>query len=91
MNDVIPARPRQPGDEPPPKTRIGKDVIFRRATDEEAEQMRAALDAQSVRLREIYDGAAWIETTDELFGVLQAALVQLFGEERAAQLLGPTE
>lgn len=73
------------------RTRVAKDAIWRRATDDEAVQMRAALDAQPVRLREIYDGAAWIETTDELFGVLQAALVQLFGEERAAQLLEATD
>lgn len=73
------------------KTRISKDMIWRRATDEEAEQMQAALDAQSVRLRNIYAGAAWIETTDELYGVLQAALVGLFGEQRAAELLEPTE
>lgn len=69
---------------------ISKDAIWRRATDAEAEQMEAALQAQPVRLRRIYEGATFISTEDELFGVLEAALVQLFGAERAAQLLEPT-
>lgn len=75
----------------PVLTRIPKDMIWRRATDAEAEQMQAALDAQPVRLRNIYAGATWIETTDELFGTLQAALVGLFGKARAAELLAPTD
>ncbi len=89
--NFIPARPRQPGDEPPPLTRIAKNAIFERATDDEAVQMRAALDAQSVRLQEIYAGAAWIDTRDELYSTLEAALTQMFGAERAAQLLEPTD
>ena len=71
-------------------TMISKDAIWRRATDEEAELMEGALQSQSVRLRRIYEGATFISTTDELYGVLEAALVQLFGAERAAELLGPT-
>lgn len=92
--NFIPARPRQPGDvppPPPPKTRIAKDMIWRRATDDEAAQMQAALASQPLRLQQIYDGASWIETTDELFGVMNAALTQLFGADRAAQLLEPTD
>ncbi len=69
---------------------ISKDAIWRRATDEEAEQMEAALQAQPVRLRRIYEGATFISTSDELYAVLEGALVQLFGVERAAELLEPT-
>lgn len=87
-NEVIPARPRQPGDEPtPPAPMIAKDDIWRRATDDEAVQMRAALDSQPVRLQEIYNGATFISPDDELFAVLQGALITLFGEARAAELL----
>jgi hypothetical protein len=66
---------------------ISKDAIWRRATDAEAEQMEAALQSQPVRVRRIYEGATFISTGDELYGVLEAALVQLFGSERAAELL----
>ena len=72
-----------------PRTVIPKDAIWRRATDAEAEQMEAALQAQPVRLRRIYEGATFISTEDELYGVLEAALVQMFGAERAAELLEP--
>lgn len=71
-------------------TSISKDAIWRRATDEEAEQMEAALQAQPVRLRRIYEGATFISAEDELYGVLAATLVQLFGAERADELLEPT-
>lgn len=79
----------QPPPPPLPLT-ISKDAIWRRATDEEAEQMEAALQSQPVRIRRIYDGATFISTADELYVVLEGALVQMFGAERAAQLLEPT-
>lgn len=76
---------------PAPLTMISKDAIWRRATDEEAELMEAALQSQSVRLRRIYEGATFISTEDELYGVLEGALVQLFGAVRAAELLGTSD
>ncbi|MBL8599249.1 MAG: hypothetical protein JNL14_16065 [Devosia sp.] len=66
---------------------ISKDAIWRRATDEEAELMEAALQAQPVRLQRIYEGATFISTEDELYGVLEAALIGLFGPGRASELL----
>lgn len=51
--------------------RISKDAIWRRASDEEAEQMEAALAAQPIRLRRIYEGATHLQTGDELFTLLQ--------------------
>lgn len=69
--------------------RIAKDSIWRRATNEEAIAMEAALQAQPVRFQRIYDGATHIESTDELFGLLKTALVQMFGEDRAKELLAP--
>lgn len=52
--------------------------------------MEAALQAQPARMRRMYEGATFISTTDELYGFLDAALEQLFGAERAAELLQPT-
>lgn len=69
--------------------RISKDAIWRRASDEEAEQMEAALAAQPIRLRRIYEGATHLQTGDELFTLLQGAMVAMFGEDRAAELLAP--
>lgn len=66
---------------------IPKDIIWRRATDAEAEIMDAALGSQSVRVRRIYDGAQVISTDGELYSILLAAMIQLFGESRAQQLL----
>ncbi len=86
--NFVPARPRQPGDEPQVlPAMISKDDIWRRATEDEAVQMEAALQQVSPRLHEIYNGATFISPDDELFAVLQGALVQLFGQERAAELL----
>ena len=44
----------------------------------------------AVRVRRIYDGATYISPGDELYGMLDAALVTLCGDERAAELLEPT-
>lgn len=73
----------------PVNYRIAKDAIWRRATDAEAEMMEQALSAQPVRIRRIYDGATHLQTGDELFGLLETAMVQMFGESRAAELLAP--
>lgn len=86
---VAPPPVEQPEPEPIVLTKISKNLIWERATDAEAEQMDAALKAQPVRIRRIYDGATFISTEDELYGLLRAAMVQMFGEKRAAELLEP--
>lgn len=75
--------------ERPTSYRIAKDAIWRRATDAEAEAMEGALAAQPIRIRRIYEGATHIESGDQLFELLQTALVAMFGEPRAAELLAP--
>lgn len=77
--------------DPPAKTRIPKDFIWRRATDAEGEVMDQMLMAQPARLRRIYDGANYISTQDEFYSILLAGLTQAFGAERAAILLEPIE
>lgn len=86
---VEPPRVEQPEPEPIVLTKISKNLIWERATDAEAEQMDAALKAQPIRIRRIYDGATFISTEDELYGLLNAAMVQMFGETRAKELLEP--
>jgi len=91
--NFIPARPRPSDDEPVivPKPRIAKQTIWLRATDDEAVQLKAALDAQSVRLQMAFAGSAWLNTGDDLHPLILGAVTQLFGAERAAQLLEPTD
>jgi hypothetical protein len=69
--------------------RISKDAIWRRATDEEAEAMEAALSSQPVRIRRIYEGATHLQTGDELFSLLEASMLQMFGADRTGELLAP--
>ena len=73
----------------PVNYRISKDAIWRRATDDEAEAMEQALAAQPIRIRRIYEGATHLQTGDELFALLEGAMVQLFGDDRARELLAP--
>lgn len=87
----------EPPLEPPPPvepsrvlTRIYKADIWRRATDAEAVTIDGALQVQPVRMRRLWDDAQWLETTDELYPVLEAAFVTAFGAQRAAELLEPT-
>ena len=72
-------------------TRIPKDVVWRRATDQEAEAMEFALSQQPIRIRRIYEGATHIETGDELFSLLESAMTSMFGAAKAKELLAPTQ
>ncbi|GJD58343.1 hypothetical protein [Methylobacterium dankookense] len=67
-----------------------KADIWRRATDEEAEQMDEALASLPVRQRRMYADAQYLNHGDEMFAVLSDALVHLFGEPRAIELLTPS-
>lgn len=71
--------------------RIAKNVIWERSTDLEAIVMRQMLDAQPIRVQEIYAGATFISTDHELFTLLNGAITEAFGATRAAQLLSSAE
>lgn len=64
--------------------------LWERATDAEAEAILAAMQAQPVRIRMIFDAAQTFREDHELWPLLMGAAVQLFGEGRAAQLLAPS-
>lgn len=74
-----------------PLTRISKNAIWERATELESVAMRQMLNTQPVRTQEIYNGATHIETSHDLYPTLMAGLTQLFGAQRAEELLAPTE
>jgi len=73
----------------PTRYTIPKQLPFLRATDQEAEQIEAAIQASGARLRNVYAGATHLDTADPLFPMVQGVLEQIVGEARAAELLAP--
>ena len=78
-------------DEPVSAVTVYKADIWRRCSDDDAAKLDAAIAAQPVRLRRLFDGAQFLRSDDELFGLMQAAVMQLLGPERAAVILAPSE
>lgn len=73
----------------PPRTY--KSDIWRRATEQEAEAIEQMLANQSARIRGLWYDSSYILHTDELFQLAWDNAVQAFGEERAGELLAPSE
>lgn len=69
---------------------IAKADVWRRATDAEAAVIDAQLNAQSVRLRRLWQDAQDIRSTDELYPLIFDGFVAAFGEARAVELLAPS-
>lgn len=61
--------------------------LWRRASDEEAVAIDEAMQTQPLRLRRIFQNAQTFQSNDELWPLLFAAAVDLFGDARARQLL----
>lgn len=64
--------------------------LWRRTTDAEAEAIEAAMAGQSARLRNLFRSAQTYQSDDPLWPVLNGAATELFGAERAAELLAPS-
>ncbi|MDV2988139.1 UNVERIFIED_CONTAM: hypothetical protein Q9R58_27950 [Methylobacteriaceae bacterium AG10] len=64
-----------------------KADIWRRCTDEEAASIDEALKAAPIRQRRLFEDAQYLDHADEAFAFARTALVELFGETRAAELL----
>lgn len=79
--------PYVPPPAPAPATVVMPADLWRRATDDEAQAIDAAMQAQPLRLRRIFQTATSYQSDDELWPLLMAAAVALFGEDRAAELL----
>ncbi|MEJ5899643.1 hypothetical protein [Ochrobactrum teleogrylli] len=70
-----------------PVTIIPAVTLWERMTDEEAEQVNAAMATQPFRTRQIFLTASTFRSDHELWPLLKSMATGLFGEERAAELL----
>lgn len=64
-----------------------KADIYRRCTDDEADAIEMALAAAPVRQRRLFESALHLDHSDDAFAFAQEALVGMFGEKRASELL----
>ncbi|WGG61877.1 hypothetical protein [Brucella intermedia] len=64
-------------------------TLWERMTDAEAEQVNAAMATQSIRTRQIFLTANTFRSDHELWPLLVQMATDLFGAERAAELLSP--
>lgn len=77
-----------PTPEPQPVVKILPAVtLWERMTEDEAEQVAEVMATQPFRTRKIFETAATFRSDHELWPLLDQIANQLFGEERAAQLL----
>lgn len=64
-------------------------TLWERLTEAEAEQVNAAMATQPFRTRQIFLTANTFRSDHELWPLLEQMATDLFGEERAAELLSP--
>jgi hypothetical protein len=84
--------PTQPDPEPvDPNYTISKATVFRRTTSQEAEALDGMIADTDARTRNIYMGAQYLDTRDELWPMLRSIMVGAFGEERTDELLAREE
>lgn len=62
-------------------------TLWRRMTENEAEQVNEEMQTQPFRTRKIFETAANFRSDDELWPLLEQIATQLFGAERASELL----
>ncbi|MFK3690426.1 hypothetical protein ACI2J4_09060 [Agrobacterium tumefaciens] len=75
---------------PQPVTIVNNIDLWSRMTDDEADQVGSAMDAQPFRVRKIFESANTFRSDHELWPLLQQIATTLFGEDRAAVLLAPS-
>lgn len=76
--------------EPDPEplvTIVPSVTLWERMTDEEAEQVEAAMSTQPFRTRQIFMTAITFRSDHELWPLLEQMATELFGEMRATELL----
>lgn len=76
-------------EEAEPVTIIPAVTLWERMTDVEAEQVNAAMSTQPFRTRQIFLTANTFRSDHELWPLLVQMATDLFGGERAAELLSP--
>lgn len=65
--------------------------LWERMTQSEADAVGAVMAEQDFRTRKIFESASSYRSDHELWPLLQQIATQLFGAERAAQILAPSE
>ncbi|GEM_PF-987522 len=75
---------------PEPVTVVNSVDLWSRMTDEEADQVGAAMDNQPFRVRKIFESANTYRSDHELWPLLQQIVTTLFGEDRAGEILAPS-
>ena len=75
---------------PEPVTIVYQVDLWSRMTDDEAEDVATAMNAQPLRIQNIFRAAGEYHSTHELWPLLQSVAVDLFGPDRAAELLAPS-
>ena len=78
-----------PIEHPEPVIVVSSVTLWERMTDAEAEQVNAAMATQPFRTRQIFLTANTFRSDHELWPLLVQMATDLFGEERAAELLSP--
>ena len=64
--------------------------LWSRLTNEEAEQVEAAMATQPIRVQNIFRAASSYRSDHELWPLLTALATQLFGASRTSELLAPS-
>lgn len=85
---IKPFKPPEVNTQPAPIV-IPAVTFWERTTEAEGEEIEAMLAQQPFRVRQIFTTAQTYRSDQELWPLLQQVAVQLFGEERAAELLAP--
>lgn len=75
---------------PDPVTVVNNVDLWSRMTEDEADQVGAAMDDQPIRTRKIFESANSYRSDHELWPLLQQLATSLFGAERAAEILAPS-
>lgn len=65
--------------------------LWERMTQTEADAVGAVIEQQEFRTRKIFESASSYRSDHELWPLLHQIATQLFGAERAAQILAPSE
>lgn len=74
---------------PPNNYQLSKVTAWRRMTTDEAQQLDAVMMETDAQMRQIYLGAQYLYSGDDLWTTLWGILVDLFGQTRTAQILAP--
>ena len=81
----------QPYEPPAPVSVLYPVHLWERMTETEADQVGTVMSQQSFRVRKIFESASSYRSDHELWPLLNQIATQLFGADRAEQILAPSE